>query len=159
MLTAGCTLQPNVASLAPNAHVGSAAPSTTGTTLAGSPLTIDFRQHRTVLVFWAAWCGPCRHEQPGLNTLALQFADQGVRFYGVDMLDHDQALAKAFAAEFKVSYPSLYDDSGTTAARYEVDAPPSIVLVNQKGIIVGRYPGEATESQLRVLIREKLAPT
>jgi len=82
-----------------------------------------------------------------------------VRFYGVDMLDHDQALAKAFAAEFKVSYPSLYDDSGTTAARYEVDAPPSIVLVNQKGIIVGRYPGEATESQLRVLIREKLAPT
>lgn len=157
LLTASCTLQPNVASLAPNAHVGSAAPSTTGTSLAGSPLSIDFQQNKkTVLVFWAAWCGPCRHEQPGLNTLAAEFAAQGVHFYGIDMLDHDQALARAFVAEFNVAYLSLYDDSGTTAARYEVDAPPSIVLVNTKGVIVGRFPGEATESQLRALIRQTL---
>ena len=72
------------------------------------------------------------------------------------MLDHDQALARAFVAEFNVAYLSLYDDSGTTAARYEVDAPPSIVLVNTKGVIVGRFPGEATESQLRALIRQTL---
>lgn len=156
LLTASCTLQPNVASLAPNAHVGSAAPSTMGTSLAGSPLSIDFQQNKTVLVFWAAWCGPCRHEQPGLNALAVELAAQGVHFYGIDMLDHDQALARAFVAEFKVAYLSLYDDSGTTAARYEVDAPPSIVLVNTKGVIVGRFPGEATESQLRALIKQKL---
>jgi len=94
--------------------------------------------------------------RPGLNALAAEFAVNGVRFYGVDMLDHDRALARAFVAEFKVPYASLADESGSAAARYEVDAPPSIVLVNGKGIVVGRFPGEASEAQLRALITGKL---
>jgi thiol-disulfide isomerase/thioredoxin len=118
---------------------------------------VDFHQAKTVLVFWAAWCGPCRKEQPELNTLAARYAASGIRFYGVDMLDHDRALARAFVQEFKVGYPSLYDDSGTIAAGYEVDAPPSFVLVDRRGIVVGRYPGEASSAQLEALIDQKLS--
>jgi thiol-disulfide isomerase/thioredoxin len=154
LLLASCTLQPNVAAVSPNGRVGTHAPALTGETLAGSTLQVDFHQ-KTVLVFWAAWCGPCRHEQPGINALAAEFAGSNVTFTGVDMLDHDRALARAFVSEFKVPYPSLYDDSGSAAANYEVDAPPSIVLVDAKGIVVGRYPGEASEAQLRALIKQK----
>ncbi len=110
-----------------------------------------------MLVFWAAWCGPCRKEQLGLNALAARYATRGVHFYGIDMLDHDRALARAFVQEFKVLYPSLYDPSGTMAAAYEVDAPPSFVLVDQKGIVVGRYPGEASSAQLERLMNQNLA--
>jgi thiol-disulfide isomerase/thioredoxin len=157
VLLAGCTLQPDVSQAAPNGRVGTAAPRLSGQTLEGAALAVDFQQSKSVLVFWAAWCGPCRKEQPGLNTLAAKYAGQGIMFYGIDMLDHDRALARAFYAEFKVPYPSLYDDTGKLTAAYEVDAPPSFVLVDQKGVVVGRYPGEASQAQLKNLIDQKLA--
>jgi len=150
-------LQPDVSQAAPNGRVGAAAPRLSGQTLDGSALTVDFKASKSVLVFWAAWCGPCRKEQPGLNALAARYAGQGITFYGVDMLDHDRALARAFVAEFKVPYPSLYDDAGSLTAAYEVDSPPSFVLVDQKGVVVGRYPGEASQAQLAALIDQKLA--
>jgi thiol-disulfide isomerase/thioredoxin len=156
VLLTGCSLQPDVSQAPPNGRVGTAAPRLAGPTLAGGALTVDFHQSKSVLVFWAAWCGPCRKEQPGLNTLAAAYAAQGVRFYGVDMLDHDRALARAFVAEFKVGYPSLYDEAGSVTAAYEVDSPPSFVLVDQQGLVVGRYPGEASPAQLAKLIDQKL---
>jgi len=155
LLIAGCTLQPDVSQAAPNGHVGTKAPALSGQALDGSSLTVHFQQGNTVLVFWAAWCGPCRKEQPGLTTLASRYGT-AVRFYGVDMLDHDRSLAQAFVQEFKVPYPSVWDDSGAVAAAYEVDAPPSFVLVNDRGVVVGRYPGEASSQQLESLINQKL---
>ena len=157
MYLAGCSLQPDVSQTAPNGKIGTAAPPLGGKTLADSNLAVDFRQGKTVLVFWAAWCGPCRNEQPWLNSLAATYGAQGIRFYGVDMLDHDRALARAFVDEFKVSYPSLYDPSGSMAAAYEIDSPPSFVLVDRRGVVVGRYPGEASQAQLQALIQSKLA--
>ena len=155
-LLAGCSLQPDVSQAAPNGRVGTAAPKLSGETLDGVALAVDFTVSKTVLVFWAAWCGPCRKEQPGLNALAASYAGRGVQFVGVDMLDHDRALARAFYAEFKVAYPSLYDASGSLTAAYEVDSPPSFVFVDQKGIVVARYPGEASQAQLANLIDQKL---
>jgi thiol-disulfide isomerase/thioredoxin len=152
LLLAACTLQPDVSQAAPNGRVGTPAPPLSGQTLAGDNLKIDFHQAKTILVFWAAWCGPCRKEQPGLNALAAKYTGQDIRFLGVDLLDHDRALARAFVAEFNVTYSSLYDSSGSLAAAYEVDAPPSFVLVDQHGIVVGRYPGEASQAQLEKLI-------
>ena len=153
VLLAGCTLQPDVSQAAPNGRVGSAAPALSGQTLAGDALSVDFRQSKTVLVFWAAWCGPCRQEQPGLNALAARYAAKGVRFVGVDMLDHDRALARAFVAEFNVTYPSLYDDAGSLAAAYQIDSPPSFVFVDQRGIVANRYPGETSQAHLENLVQ------
>jgi thiol-disulfide isomerase/thioredoxin len=157
LILSGCALQRDIAFARPNAAVGMKAASLSGSTVDGKPLTIRFTGQRTVLVFWASWCGPCRHEQPGLNRLAAEFAGR-VSFYGVDFLDHDRSQARAFAQEFHVPYPSIYDDPGKLAADFGVDAPPAQILVDGRGVIVGRVPGEVSEAQLRTMISQKLRP-
>jgi thiol-disulfide isomerase/thioredoxin len=152
----GCALQRDIATVTPDGAVGAPAPALSGQALDGSALHVSLSGTRTVIVFWAAWCGPCRKEQPALNRIAADYAPQGVAVVGVDMLDHDRALARAFVQEFGVAYPSLYDDAGRAAAAYEVDGPPAIVLVDGRGIIVGRVPGEVGEPLLRQLIVSKL---
>lgn len=156
MLLSACSLQQDVSSASPSGRVGSAAPALQGTTVDGQPIQVDFRNTKTVLAFWAAWCGPCRHEQPALNRIARDYQAQGVRVIGVDVLDHDRALATAFLREFNVPYASVYDGSGSVTAAYRVDYPPSILLIDGRGIVVARYPGEASENQLRTLIQQKL---
>ena len=156
LLLSGCALQRDIATVTPDGALGARAPTLSGQALDGSTLHVGFSGARTVIVFWAAWCGPCRKEQPVLNRIAADYGPLGVDVVGVDMLDHDRALARAFVQEFGVSYPSLYDDAGRAAAAYEVDGPPAIVLVDGRGIIVGRVPGEVPETVLRQLIVSKL---
>jgi thiol-disulfide isomerase/thioredoxin len=156
VLLSACSLQRDISTYAAPAAVGKPAPELNGVTLDGKPLRVAFAGAPSVVIFWAAWCGPCRHEQPGLDRVASEYGVRGIRFYGVDMLDHDRGLAQSFVQEFAVPYPSLYDDSGSVAAAYQVDAPPSIVLVGRQGTIAARYPGELSEGQLRQMIAEKL---
>jgi len=156
VLLSACALQQDIAAAPPSGKTGFAAPAVSGQTLDGQALAVSFRAHRTVLVFWASWCGPCRHEQPYITQMAKDLAFQGVRFIGVDFLDRDHAAATAFVQEFRVPYPSIYDPDGKIAAAYQVDSPPAKVLVDGRGIVVARIDGETTTDKLERLIQAKL---
>jgi peroxiredoxin len=154
-LTLGaCSLQRDIVLIRPTINVGSKAPALSGQNLDGKQTSVNFAGQKTVLVFWGSWCGPCRAEQPGITRIANDLSTRGVQFFGVAMRD-SAANARAFVQEFHVQYPNLLDD-GKIAFAYEVDAPPSIVLVDARGVIVGGLPGEFSESQLRALITNKL---
>lgn len=150
----GCSLQRDIVLVRPTVAVGSKAPALSGQDLNGQPLAVRFSGGKSVIVFWASWCGPCRQEQPGVNRIAADLASEGVSFFGVAMRD-GAANARAFVQEFHVTYPTLMDN-GKLAFAYEVDAPPSVILVDARGIVVGGLPGEFSEDQLRQLIRQKL---
>ena len=154
-LTLGaCSLQRDIVLIRPTINVGSKAPALAGQDLDSKQTSVSFAGHKTVLVFWGSWCGPCRAEQPGLTRIANDLSARGVQFVGVTMRDN-AANARAFVQEFHVEYPNLLDD-GKIAFAYEVDSPPSVILVDAKGIVVGGLPGEFSENQLRALITNKL---
>ena len=134
LILSGCGLQADLADrAAPRAALSEPAPPLSGSTLTGSRLDIaTLRGHPVVVDFWASWCGPCRAEQPEINSLYARYASRGVHFVGVDLRD-DQASALAFVRDFGVPYPSIFDPSSSTTAAYRIDAPPTTVLVDGSG--------------------------
>ena len=117
------------------------APPLAGPGLIGGELDISaWRGHPVLIDWWASWCGPCRKEQPELNAMYRRFAPQGVHFTGVDLRD-DAASGRAFVSEFQVPYPSIFDPGEETAGPWQVDAPPTIVIVDGQGRIRGRFLG------------------
>lgn len=50
-------------------------------------------------------------------------------------------FARQHVLELKVQYPSVFDPSGANMSSYGEPAIPTIVVVDGKGTIVGRYLG------------------
>jgi thiol-disulfide isomerase/thioredoxin len=102
-----------------------------------------------VLNFWAAWCGPCRSEQAGLEQASRQLAGDGVRFVGVDVRD-TRASASAYLREFHVSYPSLFDPSSRLPqllGELGPDYPPYTLIVDRQGRVAAVLRGALAGGQ------------
>ncbi|MDP9325959.1 MAG: TlpA family protein disulfide reductase [Candidatus Dormibacteraeota bacterium] len=138
------------------ATVGQPAPDFSGTDLDGKPISLSqFNGQPVVLNFWASWCGPCRAEQPALLNIVRDYQPKGVQVVGITVRDNlDQA--RIYRDEFKVPYPSLFDQAARLAYAYEVDAPPSSVFIDRNGVVQFKVPGQVSEESFRRIIDDKL---
>lgn len=132
------------------------APAVTGTDLDGGKVSLaQYRGKVVVLNFWASWCAPCRAESPTLEALYEKHKKSGTQFLGVNIKD-DRTAARAFARKQKITYPSVYDQSGEVALGFRDTVPPkaipSTIVVDAKGRVSGRIVGEATYNGLDKLI-------
>jgi thiol-disulfide isomerase/thioredoxin len=136
LLVSACSLQPDVSTrVLPESRTSEPAPALSGPSLTGSHLNLASLRGRPVVVdFWASWCGPCRAEQDDLNALVSRYATRGVQFLGVDIRD-DDANALAYVRQYNVTYPSLFDPSSDAAGNFNVDAPPTTLVVDRSGMI------------------------
>ena len=136
LLLSGCSLQPDISTRVPPPTLTmQPAPPLSSTPLSGGNIELSsLRGHPVVVNFWASWCGPCRAEQAELNSLVSRYAARGVRFLGVDIRD-DAANAKAYVQEFHVQYPSVFDPASDDAGNFNVDAPPTTLVVDSSGAI------------------------
>lgn len=118
-----------------HAPLGAAAKVTalSGPTLTGKNASITaLHGHPVVLVFWGTWCGPCRADQPKLNTLYATWSRRGVDFLGIDLRDDNKA-AIAFQSQLKVPYLSIADSNMLIAIHYHIPSAPALVFLDSKG--------------------------
>jgi thiol-disulfide isomerase/thioredoxin len=155
-----CSLEQDVAQkVGPGsgAGVGQAAPALQGTTLDGARFDGSaLHGHVAVVDFWAAWCGPCRAQQPDLDRLDATYSARGVVFVGVDMRD-DAAEGRAYVSRFSVAYPSLDDPSSSLASNWDVPAPPSTLVVDASGTVRKRVLGGVDAASVGSLLDQLLS--
>lgn len=122
----------------------------------------DIAGQVTVVNFWYAGCAPCRLEAEDLESVWQEYGGDDVAFLGVNTRDQADT-AKAFAAEFGVTYPSLIDvDTAEAklafAASTSIQATPTTLVLDKQGRVAARIIGPIdSTSILSTLVKDALA--
>jgi len=145
-------------------HVGQKAPDLQFPNPEGKKLKLSEINKGTyvLLDFWASWCGPCRHANPGLVKMYNEYSkkklgktNKGLVVVSVSLDKSKEAWVGAIKADH-LSWPYHMSDLGywqsKAAALYGIQFIPQAFLLDPKGNIVGVYHvGEEAEPELRKL--------
>lgn len=115
----------------------------------------DMKGKKTVINFWATWCGYCVKEMPHFQTLFDEMGDK-VNFMMIDLTDGRQEtreMADAFIAEKGFTFPVYYDsDLNSAAAAFGLISVPLTVLIDENGNQLDYHLGAMDEATLREFI-------
>lgn len=121
--------------------IGQVAPDFSSTTPEGEEIKLsDLRGQYVLLDFWAAWCMPCRHENPNIVAQYHAFRDKGFTVFGVSLDRDREAWVKAIQddkLEWKqVSELKMWDSE--VGRLYNITSIPASFMVDPEGKIVGK---------------------
>jgi cytochrome c biogenesis protein CcmG/thiol:disulfide interchange protein DsbE len=117
--------------------------------------TVNLADHRgqvVVVNFWASWCLACRDEHTALSNVSRQYADRGVRFYGLLYNDQEANGVRWIEQMGGQSYPGLSDPGARAAIDYGLYGVPETFVVDQYGVVAHKYLGAVREDSLSALI-------
>jgi cytochrome c biogenesis protein CcmG, thiol:disulfide interchange protein DsbE len=133
------------------------APAFSFTTFEGETIRSDELLGKgVVLNFWASWCDPCRDEAVLLEETWRREQKNDVVFLGLDYLDQEPA-AKAYLAEFGITYPNGPDLQSAAARRYGIKGVPETFFIDPEGnisdIVIGPIVSQAKMDEYLAKIR------
>jgi peroxiredoxin len=135
--------------------VGSTAPEIALPDPEGSVIKLSSLRGSYVLIdFWAAWCGPCRKENPNVLRLYNIYHDKGFEIYGVSLDRKKEDWVEAIKADGLI-WPQVSDlqyFQSVAAREYNISAIPATILLDREGKIIGKnLRGRMLEDKLEEL--------
>ena len=141
-------------------EIGSKAPEFSAPNPEGNVIALkDVMGKITLIDFWAAWCKPCRVENPNLVKTYNKYHDQGFNIIGVS-LDREGQKDKWVKAieDDKLTWPqvsNLQFWNEPIALQYGVRAIPAAFLIDENGVIVAtNLRGDALEAKVKELLEK-----
>jgi peroxiredoxin len=122
--------------------VGQKAPDFTMNDVNGNPVTLFSKIGSKLLMidFWAAWCNPCRQENPNVVKIYSEYHKKGFEILGVSLDNSKEAWVKAIADD-KLTWTHVSDlkrGENAAAKLYSVNSIPSNFLLDENGKIIAR---------------------
>lgn len=140
------------------ATIGKIAPDFSGPNPDGKIISLKENLGKvTIIDFWAAWCKPCRIENPNMVALYNDFKDKGLKIIGVSLDKENAADAWKQAIEVdKLDWAhvsNLKHWKEPIALLYGVNEIPSIFILDEKGTIVAiNLRGDALRAKITELL-------
>lgn len=100
----------------------------------------DLRGKYVMIDFWAAWCKPCREENPNVVALYNEYKSKGFEVFGVSLDRTREAWVDAIA-EDELTWTQVSDlkyFNSAAAELYQIAAIPATYLIDPDGKIIGK---------------------
>ncbi|EPR74129.1 Thiol:disulfide interchange protein [Winogradskyella psychrotolerans RS-3] len=142
--------------------IGKIAPNFEAPTPEGKTVSLnDIKGKVTIIDFWAAWCGPCRRENPNVVNIYNKYHSQGLEIIGVSLdgtrsqKDPKQAWVNAIEQD-KLSWTHVSNLSyflDPVAQLYNIQAIPAVFILDAEGKIAAKnLRGNALEAKVKELL-------
>jgi peroxiredoxin len=117
----------------------------------------DFRGKYLLVDFWAAWCGPCRAENPNIVDAYSKYHEKGFDILGVSL---DDKRSKWIAATKKdgLTWNHVSDLNGwqnEVSVGYGIRSIPYSLLLDPDGVIIGK---NLRGTELHKVLAEAIEP-
>tara|TARA_R110000868_G_scaffold3811_10_gene23497 strand:- start:807 stop:1937 length:1131 start_codon:yes stop_codon:yes gene_type:complete len=137
--------------------IGATAPDFSGPTPDGKELSLKEAMGKvTIIDFWAAWCKPCRAENPNVVNVYNKYHSKGLSIIGVSLDRKEEDWKKAIADDNltwnHISSLDYFNDA--IAKLYNVEAIPATFILDENGVIVAKnLRGPELESKIVELLQ------
>ncbi|MDA9120700.1 AhpC/TSA family protein [Flavobacteriales bacterium] len=134
-------------------EIGAEAPEMVLKTPEGETIKLsDFRGKVTMIDFWAAWCKPCRMENPNVVRVYNKYKEKGFEIFGVSLDQDGQKWVDAIAQDgltWKHGSELKFWQSSFVPA-YSLDGIPMTYLLDENGVIIAKgLRGDQLEQKLK----------
>ena len=140
-----------------NTSIGTEAPNISLQDPKGKTIELKSLRGKVVLLdFWAAWCRPCRMENPNVVAMYKKYKNKGFTVYSVSLDKTREAWVQAIQQdglewENHVSDLQYWNSAG--ARLYNVSSIPATFLIGKDGKIIDKnLRGAALEAKLMQIL-------